>query len=137
MLETVAHVESRMRGLMTQLQETRSIDPPRAVDLVALLGAVQNHKRSQRPGVELRLGNATSCEVTGHPERLERIIGHVVQNALDATNEDGSVSVTLVPPDAGRVRVVVEDNGCGMSPEFVRERLSRPFQTTKASGMGI
>lgn len=137
MLETVAHVESRMRGLMTQLQEKRSIDPPRAVDLVALLGAVQNHKRSQRPGVELRLGNATSCEVTGHPERLERIIGHVVQNALDATNEDGSVSITLVPPDAGRVRVVVEDNGCGMSPEFVRERLSRPFQTTKASGMGI
>lgn len=36
-----------------------------------------------------------------------------------------------------RVRVVVEDTGCGMSPDFVRERLSRPFETTKASGMGI
>lgn len=137
MLETVAHVESRMRGLMAQLQEKRSIDPPRAVDLVGLLRTVQNHKRSQRPAVDLRLGDTVSCEVTGHPERLERIIGHVVQNALDATNEDGNVSIDLAPPDAGRVRVVIEDNGCGMSPEFVRERLSRPFQTTKASGMGI
>ena len=37
----------------------------------------------------------------------------------------------------GRLRVVVEDTGCGMSADFLRERLSRPFQTTKASGMGI
>lgn len=137
MLETVAHVESRMRGLMTQLQEKRSIDPPRVVDVVALLRTVRDHKRRQRPAVDLRFGEAASCEVTAHPERLERIIGHVVQNALDATNEDGSVSVTLERAGSARVRVVVEDNGCGMSPEFVRDRLSRPFQTTKASGMGI
>jgi signal transduction histidine kinase len=98
---------------------------------------VRDHKRRQRPAVDLRLGEAASCEVTAHPERLERIIGHVVQNALDATNEDGSVSVTLERASSARVRVVVEDNGCGMSPDFVRDRLSRPFQTTKASGMGI
>ncbi len=137
MLETVAHVESRMRGLMTQLQEKRSIDPPRVVDLLALLRAVRDHKRGLRPGIDLRLGDVVSCEVTAHPERLERIIGHVVQNALDATGEDGKVSMTLQVPNAQRARVVVEDNGCGMSPEFILERLSRPFQTTKASGMGI
>ncbi len=137
MLETVAHVESRMRGLMTQLQEKRSIDPPRVVDLLALLRAVRDHKRGLRPDIDLRLGEVVSCEVTAHPERLERIIGHVVQNALDATGEDGNVSLTLAVPNAQRARVVVEDNGCGMSPEFILERLSRPFQTTKASGMGI
>ncbi len=136
MLETVAHVESRMRGLMSQLQEKRSIDPPRTVDLVAVLRTVRNHKRSQRPAVALQLGEAVACEVTAHPERLERIIGHVVQNALDATDEDGSVSITL-ERSRPRVRVIVADTGCGMSPEFVRERLSRPFQTTKSSGMGI
>ncbi len=45
--------------------------------------------------------------------------------------------LTLAAGTDGRAHVVVEDNGCGMSPEFVRERLSRPFQTTKSSGMGI
>ena len=137
MLETVAHVESRMRGLMTQLQEKRSIDPPRVVDVVALLRTVRDHKRRQRPVVDLRLSETLSCEVTAHPERLERIIGHVVQNALDATNEDGSVVITLELASPVCARVVVEDSGCGMSPEFIRDRLSRPFQTTKASGMGI
>ena len=76
-------------------------------------------------------------EVGAHPQRLERIIGHVVQNALDATPEDGKVVLMLAAGKDGWARVVVEDNGCGMSPEFVRERLSRPFQTTKSSGMGI
>jgi signal transduction histidine kinase len=33
--------------------------------------------------------------------------------------------------------IQVADSGCGMSPAFVRERLFRPFQTTKAGGMGI
>jgi signal transduction histidine kinase len=33
--------------------------------------------------------------------------------------------------------VEVGDTGCGMSPEFVRERLFKPFQTTKEGGMGI
>jgi signal transduction histidine kinase len=33
--------------------------------------------------------------------------------------------------------IVVADDGAGMSPEFIRDRLFRPFQTTKATGMGI
>ncbi|MBL8464139.1 MAG: PEP-CTERM system histidine kinase PrsK [Thauera sp.] len=137
MLDTVANVEARMRGLMTQLQEKRSIDPPRAVDLQPLLRSVCESKHGQLPELELSLGNAGPVEVSAHPQRLERIIGHVVQNALDATTQDGKVLLTLAAGTDGRAHVVVEDNGCGMSPEFVRERLSRPFQTTKSSGMGI
>ena len=33
--------------------------------------------------------------------------------------------------------VEVVDNGVGMTEEFVRERLFRPYQTTKSLGMGI
>jgi len=137
MLDTVANVEARMRGLMTQLQEKRSIDPPRAVDLPALLRAVCESKRGQSPAIELVCAAAGPVEVSAHPQRLERIIGHVVQNALDATAQDGKVVLSLAAGKDGRANVVVEDDGCGMSPEFVRERLSRPFQTTKSSGMGI
>ena len=137
MLETVAHVESRMRGLMTQLQEKRSIDPPRAVDLCTLLRTVCERRRSQRPAVELALNEAHGIEVAAHPERLERIIGHVVQNALDATPEDGKVSLSVYHATPGCASLVVEDTGCGMTRAFIRERLSRPFETTKASGMGI
>jgi signal transduction histidine kinase len=33
--------------------------------------------------------------------------------------------------------VVVGDSGAGMSPEFIQQRLFRPFNSTKRSGMGI
>jgi signal transduction histidine kinase len=34
--------------------------------------------------------------------------------------------------------MLIEDNGCGMDAAFVRERLFRPFDTTKGdTGMGI
>lgn len=64
------------------------------------------------------------------------MIGHVVQNALDATEVEGRVWVTLARVD-DQARVEVGDTGHGMTPEFVRERLFRPFQTTKPAGMGI
>ena len=65
------------------------------------------------------------------------VIEHVVRNGQDATPEDGSVSVS-VRPDSGWVSVRVLDTGVGMSADFVRDRLFRPFDTTKGSkGMGI
>jgi putative PEP-CTERM system histidine kinase len=137
MLETVSHVESRMRGLMMQLQEKRPIDSPRGVDIVQVLRSVCESKRHQMPATQLLEPLPRQALVRAHPERLERIIGHVVQNALDATGDDGKVTVQLCLADEGRLKTVITDTGCGMSPDFLRDRLSRPFQTTKASGMGI
>ena len=72
----------------------------------------------------------------GHQDRLERIIGHVVQNALDATDPSGNVWLQL-DRLGGQARIEVGDTGHGMSPEFIRERLFKPFQTTKTNGLGI
>ena len=72
----------------------------------------------------------------GHEDRVERVIGHLVQNALDATDPDGRVWVRLARQGTNAL-VEVGDTGHGMSPEFVRERLFKPFQTTKPTGMGI
>lgn len=137
MLETVAHVESRMRGLMTQLQEKRSIDPPRIVDVEQVLRRIAANRKSRMPQPLLLEPLPPDSQTRAHPERLERVLGHIVQNALDATDEDGKVTIELQAVDANRLRVIVEDSGCGMTTEFLRERLSRPFQTTKTSGMGI
>jgi signal transduction histidine kinase len=72
----------------------------------------------------------------GHAERLERVISHLVQNALDATDEDGKVWVSL-KRHGDRAVVEVGDTGCGMTEEFIRDRLFKPFQSTKQAGMGI
>ncbi len=134
MLLTVENVAERMRGLMTQLQNKASIEHKRWIDIGELCGTVLADRRATGPTVSLEA--EPELGVFGHAERLQRIIGHVVQNATEATPEHGKVSVA-VHRAGTQVRVEVRDTGCGMTPEFVRERLFRPFQTTKQNGMGI
>ena len=59
-----------------------------------------------------------------------------MQNALDATDDGGRVWISL-ERQGDHAMVEVGDTGHGMSPEFLRERLFKPFQTTKPAGMGI
>jgi signal transduction histidine kinase len=74
--------------------------------------------------------------VLADPERFAAVLEHVLRNAQDAT-PGGSVSVHLGRMQ-GEVTLVVRDTGAGMDAEFVRERLFRPFDSTKgAKGMGI
>ena len=135
MLDTVRHVEARMRSLMTQLMEKTPINQRKPVQLKALLEHIVQSKRMFNPRPKLIEG-APELSVIAHSERLERILGHIVQNALDATSEHGSVSVEL-SQERNQACITVRDTGSGMSAAFIREQLFKPFQTTKASGMGI
>ncbi len=135
MLMTVENSVERMRRLMLQLREGAA--PTSAtcgVELARLFERVCASKQKTGRVVEVRVGEAVS--VRGDEERLERVFGHLVQNSLDATDHDGRVWVKL-DRDAGQARVEVGDTGRGMTPEFVRDRLFKPFQTTKQAGMGI
>ena len=135
MLMTVEHSVDRMKQLMMQLREgTTPVDAPHGVDLAAVIGRIQRAKSDQEPVPELEL--TAKVAATGHADRLERVIGHLVQNAIDATGKGGRVWIKLGRQDEQAV-VEVGDNGHGMTPEFVRERLFKPFQTTKKGGMGI
>ena len=135
MLLTVENSLDRMRQLMLQLREGAT--PPGTafgVNLVDVVKRVQAVATAR--GRTLELAALEPLKARGHDERLERIIGHVVQNAFDATDVAGRVSIALVR-DGGRAKVVVTDTGHGMTPEFIRDRLFKPFQTTKQAGMGI
>ncbi len=135
MLSTVEHVVGRMNHLMLQLRTGATpVEKPRSTDLESLVRRVCAAKSGSQAPIALEL-EPGACTV-GHEDQLEHVIGHLVQNALDASAESGTVTVRL--GHEGRFVVVeVTDTGIGMSPEFVRERLFRPFETTKAAGMGI
>lgn len=135
MLMTVEHSVERMRQLMMQLREGATpLDGPRGIDLADVMRRIQNAKSGQGRDVDLSIEERLVAR--GHEDRVERVIGHLVQNALDATDPDGRVWVRLARQGTNAL-VEVGDTGHGMSPEFVRERLFKPFQTTKPTGMGI
>lgn len=135
MLMTVDNALDRMRQMMMQLREGAT--PPGAafgVDLAAMAQRIQAD--ALRRGRQLNVEIAAKVRARGHEERLERVIGHMVHNAFDATDPTGRVWLKI-DRLASQARVEVGDTGHGMSQEFIRERLFKPFQSTKASGMGI
>jgi signal transduction histidine kinase len=69
-------------------------------------------------------------------EQLQNVVTNLLLNARDAVSRGGQIRVETSQCD-GRAVLSVVDNGCGMSPEFVRNSLFRPFQTTKKKGLGI
>jgi putative PEP-CTERM system histidine kinase len=138
MLETVANVQARMQGLLMQLRAgTKPIEPPHAVPVVQALQAAIRSRQGMRPQPELTVApELQDAAVLAHRDRLERVIGHLVQNAAEATPKDGKIWVRLTR-EGERALIEVEDTGRGMSEQFMREQLFKPFESTKDHGMGI
>lgn len=135
MLLTVESSLEKMRRLMLQLREGAT--PPggtRGVELVPIIKRIQDATLAR--GRKLETDIREKLATRGHDERLERVLGHLVHNALDATPPEGRVWLKI-DRFAGQVKVEVGDTGEGMTEEFIRTRLFRPFSTTKHSGMGI
>ena len=90
------------------------------------------------PAVSLALGEVP--RVWGDPYYLTDAFRSLFENAYEAASPEGRVLVRSVAAgSARRPRTVVEfiDNGAGMTPEFLRDRLFRPFETTKPQGVGL
>ena len=135
MLATVEHAVSRMNSLLLQLRSgTTPLANPALVDLSSVARRIKEAKSAQ--GRVITLDIVRDVHAIGHEDRLERVIGHLVQNALDATEADGVVALRIYG-EGGFAVAEVWDNGKGMSPEFVRNELFKPFRTTKTEGMGI
>ena len=135
MLGTVEHVVGRMNQLLLQLRAgTTPVEMPRPVVLTALVERIGKARVSLQP--ELVVDASAAIQALGHEDRLERVIGHLVQNALEATPPDGQVALRIFE-DGDYAVVEVVDTGVGMTSDFVREQLFKPFHSTKPTGMGI
>jgi putative PEP-CTERM system histidine kinase len=136
MLDTTQHVVDRMNRLLLQLRSgTTPIENAKSVDVGPIVQRVTTAHAfgGHNIGVNLQPG----LRALGHEERLERVLGHLVQNAVDATAAEGGQVSVRAYSEMGHTVIEVADSGQGMSPEFVREQLFRPFQSTKPTGMGI
>jgi len=97
-----------------------------------ILTAAIAAKRGDRD-VQL-LGDASLCALAD-ATALEQAVGHLVQNALDASS--GSPVTVRVDGAEDSVTIAIADKGVGMDGDFIRNRLFQPFVSTKAGGFGI
>lgn len=69
-------------------------------------------------------------------EQMHKVLVNLLVNAREASQPGGEIRILTEQRDGYGV-LAVEDEGCGMSADFLRQRLFKPFQTTKKKGIGI
>ena len=136
MIETVDFSVQKMRLLLHKLSRKDSAEVNQPIDVEALLQRTIRSKSAVEPRPVLTV-KAGALFVMADWERLERVLGHLIQNAIEASSPlTGKVDVVLDRQNDQAI-IVVSDNGHGMSEDFIRQRLFKPFETTKSAGMGI
>lgn len=135
MLGTLEHSVRKMTALLQKLSRGAAPEAPTPLPLERLLAAAVTARAGAEPAPHLEIG-APGLTVLADWVRLERVLGHLIQNAIEATARDGRVAVRLLR-EGGMAVVELSDSGQGMSEQFIRERLFRPFESTKKAGMGI
>lgn len=137
-IRTIENSVDKMNRLMAQLRsaDASGKNDNKPLDLVQEIREVVDSRANASPSPSFQ-SHVERAMVLGQEDRLGAVFGHVLQNALDATPADGTVSVELRVA-RGNAIVEIRDTGTGMDSDFVQNRLFRPFDSTKGlTGMGI
>lgn len=70
------------------------------------------------------------------PSAFDTVLTHLLDNAIEASGAPAPVRIRL-RAQTSQVAIEIIDTGPGMTPEFVRDELFRPFRTSKPDGSGI
>ena len=135
MLDTVSLSVQKMKLMLQKLSRTDSPERQAPLFIDQLLQQAVSMKAAFEPTPVLDIAEP-GLRVLADGERLERVLGHLIQNAIEATPRDGHVGIRVARRN-GAVLIEISDTGQGMTEEFIRERLYRPFESTKSAGMGI
>ena len=138
MINTTDHAVRKMSNLVDQIRKPSA--PPEAVgkslDLTRMVRQLVENYQRQTPPPRLE-GNPPVALIKADDEQLRSVLGHLIQNAQDATPPDGEITLTLKIAK-GNVVLFIQDTGSGMTEEFIRGQLFKPFESTKGlTGMGI
>ena len=134
---TVANVVDRMKRMLSQLKrvDLHKMDATR-VNVRQALEAITQKCSGRLPQPTLDLGTDDIFIYT-EPDRFMNVLEHLVTNAQDATDDQGSIMIRSKIQDK-EILIEIEDSGSGMSLDFITNHLFKPFDTTKGNaGMGV
>ncbi len=136
-IETLRNVSQKMQQLVSQLKKGEiKTNPSSYIDLIKVAADVAKQQAASKPPLTI-VTSLKSCRVKGEADKMTAVLGHLVQNAQEATNDNGHVKLQL-DQNGEQAIIKVIDNGHGMDKKFIAERLFKPFDTTKGNaGMGI
>ncbi|HEX8485528.1 XrtA/PEP-CTERM system histidine kinase PrsK [Sphingomonas sp.] len=134
MVATLKDSSERMAMLLARLAPQENARPATLapVDVTRLVRDLAHARRAQHPVIV----DGEPALAIAHPARIEQAIGHLIQNAIEASPAGVPVHLS-VSQEGNRVAITIADEGAGMTAAFVRDELFRPFSSTKPTGFGI
>jgi putative PEP-CTERM system histidine kinase len=135
-LRGIGETANRINQLISRVGALRHLDLKLAELDVNLL--VADALEVLRGAPEINVVKELHLQSPLHVDRDQfgSVITNLLLNARDAVGPGGEVRIETSQIDSWAV-LSVADNGCGMSPAFLKASLFRPFQTTKKKGLGI
>ncbi len=135
MIATLQSSTSKMNDLLERLSQHNSgrAEEPRSIIVGPMVMQLAAAKRHQHPVIVA--GNMALCALAD-PARLEAALSHLLQNAIDASAPSEPVTINIMR-QSEETAIEIIDKGCGMTLDFVRGQLFRPFASTKDGGFGI
>ncbi|MCL7945672.1 XrtA/PEP-CTERM system histidine kinase PrsK [Marinobacter sp. ATCH36] len=137
MINTTDHAVRKMSNLVDHIR--RPADDTMVTEVVELTEVVRHlaeHYSRRQPAPRVA-GDSSNIHIKADREQLYSILGHLIQNAQDATPADGEITLTLKKA-RGNVVLFIQDTGQGMTEDFIESQLFKPFESTKGlTGMGI
>jgi two-component system, NtrC family, sensor kinase len=140
-LQEQARRVSNIVGNLRAFTDQERAQPGRRFPLhSSVLAALDLYEEQMRAsGISLST-DIHSCEAQGDPAQIQEAIAHLVQNAIAAMPEGGTLKVTLGDVNGDALKLSVSDSGKGI-PAAMRDRIFDPFFTTKdgagAVGLGL
>jgi putative PEP-CTERM system histidine kinase len=134
---TIRGGTERIKKVLEQLASaSRTSTSVGRVDVSKVLMEVRSQCADRMPIPDIEMQDEAAW-VHMNRDEVASVLLHLVRNAQDATPKDGRITISLSRGPKEHV-IEVADTGSGMEEAFVRNRLFRPFDTTKgAEGMGI
>ncbi|HED36444.1 MAG TPA: PEP-CTERM system histidine kinase PrsK [Gammaproteobacteria bacterium] len=135
--ETVDNAAGDIKRLLEQLRNKQLQSEKKVVfELAELVAEVVVSKQAQLPQPKLDV-QCSESPVIVERDRLANVLAHLIDNAQQATDDSGSIEIKVYREDMVYI-IEIKDSGHGMDADFIRDRLFRPFDTTKGNaGMGI
>ena len=136
-ITTVDNSVNKMNNLLEHLRsDSMQAQESNCLDVCSMLDEVVETMSNNHPVPRLDC-QAVGIHIQADRDRCGAIVGHLIRNAQDATPMDGQVIVRLFKRQ-DRAIIEVQDTGTGMDEKFIKERLFKPFHSTKGkAGMGI
>ena len=129
----------RMLALIEEFKTLRGelVMKKKEVSLYEIINEVLTQLKERLKKFEVIFDVDKSIQIEVDPYYFHKVIFNLIVNALEAMKDEGTLTIKAELSGKEKVILSIQDTGCGMSGDFLENKLFKPFASTKKKGLGI